>query len=357
VKLFVTKFIIANFKKNLFKKYLKYILCIIVSVNARQAFSQDPQFSQFYANPVYINPAFAGTSTVGRIVLNTRNQWPGISGAFRTVSGSYDEHFDAINGGFGIQAMYDEQGVGTLRTVSLNGIYSYQIPLTRKLTLRPAIQAGITQKSIDFSKLNWYDQIVLTQGFISAPQEFVYGPTANVNPSIFFVNFAAGMVLYSKNFYIGASAHNLFEPTQDFFSSVDAGGVNNPKNIIPRRYTGHAGLVIPLIVSRNENKSANLYPNVIFMSQRQFNQLNLGMYANKGPFVAGLYFRQNSVNADAFIVIIGIRTPKVKIGYSYDATLSEARPGAVNSHEVSLAFELKKRVPKRSIRPVRCPDF
>lgn len=344
-----------RYKKNL--HIFKWISVLLLCVLCVELKAQDPQFSQFYANPIYTNPAFAGTSIVGRITMNLRNQWPSISGAFRTVSASYDEHFDAINGGIGLQACYDEQGVGTLRTVNINGIYSYQIPVTRKLTIRPAIQAGIVQKSIDFTKLNWYDQIVFTQGFINPPQEFVYGPGADVTPTIFFVNFAAGMVAYTKNFYAGLAAHNLFEPNQDFFTSVDATGVNNPKNIIPRRYTAHAGLVIPLIVSRNENKSANLYPNILFMNQRQFNQINLGMYASKGPLVAGLYYRQNTVNADAFIVIIGIRTPKVKIGYSYDATLSQARPGAINSHEVSLAFELKKRTPKRTIRPVKCPDF
>lgn len=321
-------------------------------------YAQDPQFSQFYANPIYVNPAFAGSSTVGRIVMNFRNQWPSISGAFRTATASFDEHYDAINGGIGIQAMFDEQGEGTLRTVMLNGIYAYQIPVTRSLTIRPAIQAGLVQKSIDFNKLRWYDQIVLTQGFINPPGESYYStPGADLTPTIFIVNFAAGVVAYTKNFYAGFAAHNLFEPTQNFFTSISTDGTNNAKNIIPRRYTGHMGLVIPLIVSRNERKAANLYPNVIFMNQRQFNQLNLGMYANKGPFVAGLYFRQNFVNSDAFIGIIGIRTPKVKIGYSYDATVSEARRGAVNSHEVSLAFELKKRIPKRTIRPVRCPDF
>jgi type IX secretion system PorP/SprF family membrane protein len=347
-----------KFKLGLYKVNLHKIIFVCLTMATATLRAQDPQFSQFYGNPLYVNPAFAGTSTVGRVVVNTRNQWPSISGAFRTVSASYDEHFDAINGGFGVQASYDEQGVGTLRTVSINGMYSYQLAVSKKFTIRPAIQVGLTQKSIDFTKLNWYDQIVVTQGFINPPREYIYlNGTSDLTPTITLVNFAAGVVGYSKNFYAGFAAHNLFEPNQDFFSSVDAGGTNNPKNIIPRRYTGHLGLVVPLIISRNEKKAANLYPNVIFMNQRQFNQLNLGMYANKGPLVAGVYFRQNTVNADAFIVILGIRTPKVKVGYSYDATVSEARPGAVNSHEISLALELKKRIPKRTIRPMRCPDF
>jgi len=334
----------------------KVILLISMAILSSNAYCQDPEFSQFYANPIYTNPSFAGSSNVGRIVLNSRVQWPQIAGTFVTSSTSYDEHFDVINGGFGAMINYDEQGVGTLRTIGVNLMYSYQIPLTRKLTMRAAIQGGIIQKSLDFSKLNWYDQVVLTRGFINPPQEFVYtGDNTNLDPVITITNFAAGLVFYSKNFYGGFAAHNLFEPQQNFFKAV--GGVDDPKNVIPRRYTGHVGLVIPLITSRSEKRTVNLYPNVVIMQQRQFNQVNLGAYISKGSWVGGMYFRQNTINSDAVIFLFGIRTPKVKLGYSYDITLSEARPGAVNSHEVSAAVELRKHVRRKTIRPVRCPDF
>lgn len=316
------------------------LLLVLTGFNA---WSQDPQFSQFYANPVYTNPAFAGSVNHGRIVMNVRNQWPSISGAFRTGSFTYDEHFDRINGGFAVQASYDEQGVGTLRTTQLNLIYAYQIPVSRNFTVRAAVQAGFMQKTLDFSKLLWFDQIVVTQGFINPTNE----PAGN--GSVMVTNFAAGVIGYSKNFYGGFAAHNLFEPSQAFFS-----GASNP---IPRRYTAHAGLVIPVVRDRNQLRQVNLYPNVMVKMQRQFNQVNLGMYASKGAYVAGAYFRQNTVNADAFIVLLGVRTPKVKIGYSYDATISSAKTGAVNSHEVSLSFELKKRVPKSKPRKVTCPEF
>jgi hypothetical protein len=81
------------------------------------------------------------------------------------------------------------------------------------------------------------------------------------------------------------------------------------------------------------------------------------MYASRGAFVAGAYYRQNTINADAFIILLGLKTPKVKFGYSYDATISRARTGAANSHEVTMNFELKKRVPKSKPRKVTCPDF
>lgn len=325
---------------------LRVILLILWSLFAgKQALAQDPQFSQFYANPIYTNPAFAGTSNVGRIVINMRNQWPSIAGAFRTGALSYDEHFKSINGGFGIQATYDEQGVGTLKTNSINFIYSYMLEVNRRFTIRMAIQAGMFQKTLDFSKLLWYDQIILTQGFVN--------PTAEPpgNPSILSPNFATGIVGYSKDFFIGIAVHNLLEPEQNFFP-------DQPKsNIIPRRYTVNTGYVIALNDATDPKYRVNLSPNVIFKSQRQFNQLNLGLYLSRGSLVAGAYFRQNSVNADAFIILLGYRTQKVKVGYSYDATLSAARTGAVNSHEVSLAFELKKRIRRPKFPILHCPDY
>ncbi len=81
------------------------------------------------------------------------------------------------------------------------------------------------------------------------------------------------------------------------------------------------------------------------------------MYISKGSLVGGLYFRQNSVNSDAFIILLGYRTQKVKFGYSYDGTVSAARTGAGNSHEISIAFELKKRIPKPKFPIMHCPEF
>ncbi len=337
-----------------FTKKVHLFIFLWALFQAPCSFAQDPQFSQFYANPLYTNPAFAGTQTVGRIVTNFRQQWPGIPGSFRTGTVSYDEHFDAINGGIGIQASFDEQGVGTLRTVNISAMYAYQIPVTRKFTMRAAVQVGFMQKSVDFSKLTWYDQISFQTGFTKERSAELASLNGDLNPTITIpANFAAGITGYSKNFYFGVAVHNLLEPTQDFFKSI-----NTVKpNIIPQRYTANLGLVIPLVESRNPKYQSNLYPNILFKSQRQFNQLNLGMYASRGSYVGGVYYRANTVNADAVIFLIGIRTPKVRIGYSYDATISDARPGATNSHEVSLAFELKKKTPKKSLRPMRCPEF
>ena len=85
-------------------------------LSSGDAYSQDPQFSQFYANPLYLNPAFAGSARCARFNLNYRNQWPAISGNFVTYSASYDQHLYPLQGGIGAIMYLDRAGNGTLQT-------------------------------------------------------------------------------------------------------------------------------------------------------------------------------------------------------------------------------------------------
>ena len=38
------------------------VCTMVVAVAPQQAHAQDPEFSQFYSNPLLLNPAFAGTA-------------------------------------------------------------------------------------------------------------------------------------------------------------------------------------------------------------------------------------------------------------------------------------------------------
>ena len=66
------------------------LLFIIVGGN-KTTFGQDPIFTQFYANPMYLNPAFAGSRVCPRVALNYRNEWPNISGNFVTTAADYGQ--------------------------------------------------------------------------------------------------------------------------------------------------------------------------------------------------------------------------------------------------------------------------
>ncbi|HXB12127.1 MAG TPA: type IX secretion system membrane protein PorP/SprF, partial [Bacteroidia bacterium] len=79
-------------------------------VSYNKLYAQDPQFTQFYANPLYLNPAFAGSARCPRICMNFRDEWPAIPGTFVTYSASYDQHVDDLAGGIGLLVTQDQAG-------------------------------------------------------------------------------------------------------------------------------------------------------------------------------------------------------------------------------------------------------
>ena len=85
-------------KKQLKKRLKNAVLGVMLMLSAT-AGAQDIGFSQFYANPLYLNPAFAGSAVAPRISLTYRAQWPGLVSAFTTVSASYDQYFPDLHGG------------------------------------------------------------------------------------------------------------------------------------------------------------------------------------------------------------------------------------------------------------------
>ena len=78
------------------KRYLTAVLLMI----SCSVMAQDPEFTQFYANQLYLNPAFAGSARCPRLCLNYRNQWPALTGTFITYSASYDQQIEAMADAF-----------------------------------------------------------------------------------------------------------------------------------------------------------------------------------------------------------------------------------------------------------------
>ncbi len=308
-----------------------------------ESVAQDPEFTQFYANPLYLNPAFAGTARCPRLVMNYRNQWPALTGTYVTTSASYDQHIETIQGGVGLLVTRDQAGEGTLKTTSVSGIYSYQQAISRKFSLKAAFQATYFQKSLDWSKLTFGDMIDARKGFIYETQDIPRG--GNVNN----VDFSAGILGFSEKLFFGFAAHHLTEPNESLVVGTSR---------LPMKYTAHAGAVIP-IDKRNRYSEASISPNVLYRMQGEFQQLNIGLYVKKGPLVGGIWYRGIlfSDYKDAFIAIVGIQTDVIRFGYSYDITVSELTPATGGSHEVSMTLQFDCRPKRRKFRTISCPSF
>jgi len=193
--------------RTVWRAALSLTMSVVLTLGAS---AQDPQFTQFYANPLYLNPAFAGTARCPRVVMNYRNQWPALSGTFVTTSVSYDQHVDGLQGGLGLLVTHDQAGKGTLNTTRVSGIYSYQQALTKKFSIKVGFEATYFQKSLDWSKLTFGDQIDPRRGFIYNTQDVPRG--GNVGNA----DFSAGILGYTDIFFVGFAAHHLTEPNANF---------------------------------------------------------------------------------------------------------------------------------------------
>ena len=321
--------------KGLKRAFTTVALCMIgFGSNA-----QDPTFTQFYANPLYLNPALAGSYGCSRFASNYRNEWPKLTGNYTTYSASWDSYFRNISGGIGILATHDQQGSGTINTSMLGLIYSYHLQLGRKWKLQFGARAAWYQKFLDWDKLTFGDMIDPRRGFIYSTGDVPRGGSRG------FFDASAGAVLFNKNFFAGVAFHHMNTPNESMI-------VGESK--MPVRITGHMGADIQLGRRSKYSNGTSIMPNVIYQYQNGFMELSVGTYVKYGPLNIGVWYR----NRDAFILTAGINTGNFKLGYSYDVTVSKLNNGVSGgSHEISLGLNLNCKQRPTTFKLVSCPSF
>jgi type IX secretion system PorP/SprF family membrane protein len=318
---------------------VKILVIFGVLFCAGKLHAQDPTFTQFYANPIYLNPAFAGSNGCPRYNVNFRNEWPSLTNNYITSSASYDQYFKNISGGFGVLATNDIQGKGTINTSMLGLVYSYHLKVNRKFAMLFGVRAAWYQKFLDWDKLTFGDMIDPRRGFVLGTNDVPRGGSRG------FFDASAGFVGFSKRFFFGVAGHHLNRPNE----SVIIG--NSP---MPIRLTAHAGAEIPVGGKSKYNTNTTIMPNIIYQYQQGFQELNLGTYVKYGSFQAGVWYR----NRDAFILTVGVNTGKFRVGYSYDVTISPLNAGkSGGSHEISLGIYPVCKPNVRPFKMIVCPSF
>ncbi len=305
----------------------------IVTSFQQEAFAQDPEFSQFYAAPLHLNPALAGISQGPRIAVNYRNQWPGFNDAFVTYALSYDQHIKALSGGIGVILSADRIAGGILNTYKVGAMYSYQLKLAKNFGVKIGAQGSYNYKHIDFGVLRFHDQINVNNPSLGFIDEFnnlnATSELAFVSDSKSYADVSAGMVGFSPKVYVGVALKHLIQPNESFTG-------DNPDGKLPLRIAIHGGASFDF--SPNPKKEAFFSPNVLFVQQSNFTQLNIGAYVNFEPVFGGVWYRHTFSNPDAVIALFGISIDPLRVGYSYDFTMSELNPGSGGAHEISLVL-------------------
>lgn len=325
------------------KRAIFFIVVLFLCPNL--SLSQDPEFTQFYANPIYLNPALAGSHGCPRLNMNYRNQWPSLSGAFVTSTVSYDQFVDPISGGIAVMLVNDMAGKNTINTNSINLAYSYHMKVTHDFSILIGAQASWTQKFLNWNKLTFGDQIDPHSGFVYASKDLPRGLLLeNGWGTKGFFDVSAGIVAYSKHFYVGFAAKHLNAPNESLIAD---------QSILPARFTGHIGANIPFGGQSKYQNSTSISPNIIYTYQRGYQQTNMGLYIKHNVVTAGVWWRPY----DSFILSIGVENGAMTFGYSYDLTTSKLTNASGGSHELSLAYRFACKERLKHYRTLSCPSY
>ena len=321
-----------------------FVLSFIIILDS---FGQDPTFSQFYANALYLSPSFTGATSQYRFALNYRDQWPAVPGVFHTYSISFDKALTNFNSGIGVIATYDVAGSGNLSTTNIGLLYSYDFNINKEWHIRPGVNFKFYYLGLDINKLVFNSQITGS------------GTSPAVTPPPFDkvadVDFATSALVYNERIWAGFTLDHLLKPKTSFYGD---------EATVPVKFNFYGGAQI-LKKTRLKQKMQDVLSVAInFQKQGKFYQSDLGLYYYKEPLIFGVWYRgipfTTSQAGDAIIGLIGIKTSQLHIGYSYDFTISNLIGSTGGAHEISLVYEfnnLSLGQLKKRIKAIPCPEF
>ena len=302
---------------------------------------QDPHFSQFYANPLYLGPSFAGAVEGSRIALQYRNQWWDQPSSFKTYSISYDHYFESFNSGIGVNAISDVAGTSRLGTFQAGLHYSYNVQVFNVWRIRPGLSFSYLEHGI-FGDVSFIDEI----NFPDNP-----GSTPDLLHNSRDIDAGASLLTYTEGFWLGGTVDHLLRPNVSLLSTEAS---------IPLKISLYGGFDF-------RRKGSLLKPSddvmtfaFLYKNQGAVQQLDVGVYWHNFPIVLGIWYRGlpgfNSQAGDALIFLAGVKTKSFNVGYSYDFTISSILPYTRGSHEISASY--KFLLAKRQTRgAVPCPEF
>lgn len=295
--------------------YLYNLIFILISTICFA--QQDPQFSHYMYNMNVVNPAYATqtqeTTNLGGFY---RTQWVGAVGAPKTATlFGHIPISEKIE--MGLSVINDAIGDGVVSENNIYADFAYVIPVSERTKISFGVKGGVTLFNTNFDGFK----------YTSIQQDLAF---AN-NISQAFPNVGFGTYLFSDKYYVGISAPNVLTTKHlEKQNGIQTTGVE------AIHFFATAGYVFDL------NENYKLKP--AFMAKAVLGApLSVDFTTNiliNNKFEFGLGYRlDDSVSA---LTTISVK-PNIRIGYSYDYTLSNLGNFNSGSHELFLLFDLGKK--------------
>lgn len=329
--------------------------------------AQDNFFSQFFANRIYLNPAFAGLDRGVAVTTSARNQWYRANKGYSFTAVSAEWQEGCWNSGFGLSIQASQEGLAPLFTGGVGLTYAYLIPY-RGGNVHVGLQYGFIEKRMDWSRLTFSDQLDPIFGNVQPSGVEV------LNDRVRFHDFSFGAVwrfssrmitrrnsLRRYHSHLGFAVHHLAslvgEGPDESFSQT---GVE-----VPARITLHGGTIIPLTYLSGMTKKVVVSPNFRFETQgpnaialgRSLTLFSAGSYFIYDQAVLGVFYNSRSFlpgirNTTSFTASIGfIQRQQIEQKQAFYIGLSADINATGVGIQSGSVFEMNLRYNFRAARP------
>lgn len=296
--------------------------------------AQDVSFSQFYASSSYLNPALTAMRSGVTAHMSYRNQWFGLPAnkGFESSYASVETEIPFLFG-LGLSFLSDKAGVFDFKTNGARISFSKSVALSQDAELHAGVSAGWIQRSVDWTKLVFSDQLDPIYG-LNRPTNYNSFDISPVNST----DIALGLAFrwnwsiptkyssYDSRHLIGFTINHPWYQDESLqrLDSVD----------VPTRFTVHYGTEINTNLYFNNNKNKVTWsPNIKFDKQGKLEILTAGVFVLAEPVYVGAFYQNQTTNlfttnnTNTMIFNAGIVVPLrgatvMNLGLSYDMHLS-----------------------------------
>lgn len=312
------------------KRIILFVLIVFAQIVKGQ---QDAQYSQYMFNGIYINPAYAGYKEELNLHSFYRNQWTGIKGSPKSMSLAVDAIANDGNVGLALQVSSDKLGAQSSIAAYANYAYRLRVGNSESSRLALGVGFGVVQNGIDGNML---DPIDYGDGRIPV------GMQKNILPDA-----RAGVFYANDRWYGGFSVDNLIAQ-YTVKQNNDAAYYPTPK----AHYYLTGGVLLPL------NEMVQLKPSFLLKDDRggptslDLNAFVLladriwigGSYRTAVKLYDKSYLQKDLDMKNSIVAMTEIyATPKLRIGYAFDYSISGLSGYSGGSHEISIGFYIKPK--------------
>lgn len=329
-------------KINTMKKLITSIAILLIATCGLRA-QQDPAYSMYMFNGLFINPAYAGSHEVVNLMAIYRHQWVGMDGAPRTANLSVHSPFRKSQYAMGLIVSNDK--IGLSNTVTVTPSFSYRIKIKES-----KLCFGLQTSFAYFYRNNGQSELPT-----NTPDN-----TLALNTNLFVPNVGFGIYWYGKKYFIGAAAPHIMPTALSGKTAVlnynsDVARVYNYYNLTAGYVFGKEMSTVkfrPTFLMKWQKGLPNNIPQFDFNLALLFIDR---IWVGASLRTQGDAYTKNGkvmkFGPESFVGYLQVKvTRQLQFGYAYDATISNLRTINSGTHEVMVAYDFMRNK-KRFVNP------